>query len=117
LLRRQKNHIDRSDINHYTDKVLCIDLERGAVELEGRTIDLSMTEYSLLACLVRNLGRTVTHRQLLHEVWGCEYGDISTKLTFYIHNLRKKLRNSHENHEYIHTRWGQGYCFVPLNGT
>ena len=116
LIRRQKNHNGNPDIHHYTDKILNIDLETGEVELDGKSLDLSMTEYNLLACLVRNLGRTVTHRQLLREVWGCEYGDRSTTLTFYIHNLRKKLRNSQHTHEYLHTQWGRGYCFVPLQG-
>jgi len=115
LLRRKKNHNGSSDINHYTDKVLSIDLETQAVELDGNVLDLSATEYSLLACLVRNMGRTVTHGQLLREVWGCEYGNLSTTLTLYICYLRKKLEVSQHDHKYIHTQWGRGYCFVPLN--
>jgi DNA-binding response OmpR family regulator len=115
LLRRQRNHHGCSDINRYTDKVLNIDLESQAVELDGQILDLSVTEYNLLACLVRNMGKTVTHSQLLREVWGCEYGSMSATLTLYIHNLRKKLKNSQHDHDYLHTQWGRGYCFVPLN--
>ena len=70
LLRRNKNHNGSVDIHHYTDQLLTIDLETQVVELEGRVLDLSATEYSLLACLVRNMGRTVTHTQLLREVSG-----------------------------------------------
>jgi DNA-binding response OmpR family regulator len=115
LLRRKKNHHGNSEIRHYTDQVLNINLETQAVELEGKALNLSATEFSLLACLVRNMGRTVTHNQLLREVWGCEYGNMSTTLTLYIHYLRKKLENSTHDHEYIHTQWGRGYCFVPIN--
>ena len=115
LLRRKKGQNESSDISHYTDKVLSIDLETQAVELDGKAIDLSATEYSLLACLVRNMGKTVTHGQLLREVWGCEYGNLSTTLTLYICYLRKKLEVSQHGHKYIHTQWGRGYCFVPLN--
>jgi DNA-binding response OmpR family regulator len=115
LLRRQKNRIGGLDIHHYTDKVLNIDLETHAVELNGQVLDLSVTEYNLLACLVRNMGRTVTHRQLLREVWGSEYGNVSTTITLYIHNLRKKLQSPPHDHEYLHTHWGQGYCFVPFH--
>ena len=97
LLRRQKNHFGTSGINHYADEILSIDLETGTVELEGRALDLSTTEYSLFACLVRNLGRTVTHRQLLREVWGCEYEDISTNLTFYIDNHMTIWRDVQES--------------------
>jgi DNA-binding response OmpR family regulator len=115
LLRRQKNQTQKSEISHYTDRLLKIDLERQTVEFEGKTLDLSMTQYRLLACLVRNMGMTVTHQQLLREVWGCEYGDMSATLTLYIHNLRKKLKDSRHSHDYLHTQWGRGYCFVPLN--
>ena len=114
LLRRKKNHCG-PDISHYADRILNIDLETQAVELEGKALDLSVTEYSLLACLVRNMGRTVTHSQLLREVWGCEYANLATTLTLYIYYLRKKLAVSQRNHQYIHTQWGRGYSFAPLN--
>jgi two-component system KDP operon response regulator KdpE len=117
LLRRKKNHNGNgsSEVSHYTDKVLHINLETQTVELHGKALDLSATEYSLLACLVRNMGKTVTHNQLLREVWGCDYGNLSTSLTLYICYLRKKLQHSRHNHQYIHTQWGRGYYFVPIN--
>lgn len=117
LLRRKKSHNENenSGSSHYADKLLNINLETQVVELEGRPLDLSATEYSLLTCLVRNRGRTVTHSQLLREVWGCEYGNLSTTLTLYICYLRKKLEDSQHGHQYIHTQWGRGYCFVPIN--
>jgi two-component system KDP operon response regulator KdpE len=115
LLRRYKSHGRSPEISHYTDRVLHIDLETRTVDLEGKTLDLSATEFSLLACLVRNMGTIVSHSQLLREVWGAQDGTMSPTLTFYIHSLRKKLKNSQGSHEYLHTHWGRGYCFVPLN--
>ncbi len=115
LLRRNTNHNISSNVTHYADRLLSVNLETQVVELEGKFLDLSATEYSLLACLVRNIGRTVTHNQLLREVWGCEHIKLSTSLTLYIYYLRKKLQVSQLNHEYIHTQWGRGYCFVPIN--
>ena len=115
LLRRKRNHIGSSEISHYTDKLLSIDLETQAVALAGKPLDLSVTEFNLLACLVRNMGRTVTHGELLHAVWGSEYGKVSSTLSLYICYLRKKLEDSQHAHQYIHTRWGSGYSFVPLN--
>lgn len=115
LLRRHENHSRGSKITHYADRVLSIDLETQTVDFEGKMLSLSATEFSLLACLVKNMGMIVTHRQLLREVWGSEDGGMSPTLTLYIHNLRKKLRDTQLNHEYLHTHWGRGYCFVPLN--
>ena len=113
LLRRRKNLSAYSEIKHYTDPALKIDLDAQVVELDGQVVDLSTTEYSLLACLVRNSGRTVSHSELLHEVWGDEYAHMSATLTLYIHYLRKKLESPLSHHSYIRTRWGRGYCFVP----
>ncbi len=117
LLRRKMSHSggNNSGVGHYTDRLLNINLETQVAELEGKVLDLSATEYSLLSCLVRNIGRTVTHSQLIREVWGSEYGDMSTTLSLYIYYLRKKLKDSQHTHRYIHTQWGRGYCFVPLN--
>jgi DNA-binding response OmpR family regulator len=117
LLRRQNRHGGNRNIaiSHYSDKYLNINLETQVVERNGALLDLSTTEYSLLSCLIRNLGKTVTHGQLLHEVWGCEYGNLSSTLTLYIYYLRKKLEDPQSGHKYIHTQWGRGYCFMPLN--
>lgn len=115
LLRRHTNHKRVSEISHYADRRLSINLETQTIDLEGNAIDLSVTEFSLLACLVRNMGTIVPHRQLLREVWGYENGHTPSTLTFYIHSLRKKLKNPHLDHEYLHTQWGRGYSFVPLN--
>ena len=117
LLRRQKNHHKHGQAgsSHYKDNFLYIDLETQVVEREGNPLDLSSTEYSLLSCLVRNMGKTVTHSQLLHDVWGCEYGNLASSLTLYIYYLRKKLEDPEGGHRYIHTQWGRGYCFVPSN--
>lgn len=115
LLRRKRSGTACSQIHHYTDHILNIDLETQVVEREGKLLDLSSTEYSLLACLVRNMGKTVSHRQLLREVWGCDYGKLSSSLTLYIYYLRKKLEGSRQDHQYIHTQWGRGYCFMPAS--
>lgn len=115
LLRRSFKQDGGSDISHYADNVLNINLETEIVEVRGERIELSSTEYSLLACLVRNVGKTTTHTQLLHEVWGGECGNLSSKLSLYIFYLRQKLNDSKHDHQYIRTQWGRGYSFVPVN--
>jgi DNA-binding response OmpR family regulator len=115
LLRRSFKHNGGSAISHYTDNVLNINLETEIVEVKGKRLELSSTEYSLLACLVRNVGKTTTHTQLLQEVWGGEHGNLSSKLSLYIFYLRKKLNDSNHGHQYIRTQWGRGYTFVPVN--
>jgi DNA-binding response OmpR family regulator len=117
LLRRKMNRSGNtsSDVSHYSDRFLNINLETQVIELEGKVLDLSATEYSLLACLVRNMGKMVTHSQLIRDIWGSEYGDMTSTLSLYIHYLRKKIEDPRHTHQYIHTQWGRGYCFMPLN--
>lgn len=117
LLRRSNNHNGHasSDFTRYEDELFEINLDTQVVKLEGKTVQLSQMEYSLLACLVRNMGKIVPHRQLLQEVWGSTYGDLSSTLTLYIFYLRKKLEDNKHGHQYIHTQWGRGYWFLPRN--
>lgn len=117
LLRRKNNHNgdDGPEITHYTDELLNINLKTSLVELAGNVLELSPIEYSLLACLVRNMGNIVPHRQLLQDVWGSMYGNSTSTLTLYIFYLRKKLEDSKHGHQYIRTQSGRGYWFSPRN--
>lgn len=115
LLRRSNNDHEYkvSCATHYQDDILSINLKTQSVELDGIPLELSSTEYELLACLARNMGKLVSHNQLMQEVWGSSYGNKSTSLTIYIYYLRKKLGDSQHDHQYIHTQWGRGYMFLP----
>jgi len=115
LLRRSNNHSKNevSSVSKYKDDVLMIDLEIKLAEMDGKLLKLSSTEYDLLACLVRNMGKIVSHNQLMQEVWGSSYGNTESNLTIYIYYLRKKLEDSRHDHQYIHTHWGRGYMFLP----
>jgi len=61
----------------FTAGDLEVDLSKHAVKRSGRIVKLTRTEYELLAYLVSNCGKVLTHRELLHNVWGSEYGEES----------------------------------------
>jgi two-component system KDP operon response regulator KdpE len=69
---------------------LTIDLGSRLVTRGGEAIRLSPKEYDLLAEMAMNLGRTVSHKQLLLAVWGSERADIQY-LRVYVGQLRQKL--------------------------
>jgi two-component system, OmpR family, KDP operon response regulator KdpE len=69
---------------------LTIDLGLRRVTKEGATLKLSPKEYDLLAELAVNLGRTVSHKDLLRSVWGSERAEIQY-LRVYVGQLRQKL--------------------------
>jgi DNA-binding response OmpR family regulator len=100
------------------DGWLRIDLGKRTIQTNGRPVDLTPTEFRLLATLVQKAGHVIPHRQLLRQVWGPEYGDEVHYLKLYIRYLRQKLEKDPSNPEYLLTEWGVGYRFreFPTQG-
>lgn len=90
---------------------LVVDLPRHRVTVRGRQLDLTPKEFAFLALLARHPGRVLTHRAILQEVWGPEYGTESQYLRVYASQLRKKLRDDPERPRLV-TAPGVGYRLV-----
>lgn len=93
----------------YTAGELRVDLLRRQVFRGEDEIHLTPTEYKLLAALIRQAGRVVTHRQLLEEVWGANYVDQSHYLRVYMAQLRHKLEPDPTRPRLLTTEPGLGY--------
>jgi two-component system KDP operon response regulator KdpE len=91
---------------------LLIDRERRRVELAGREVRLTPTEYALLTALASQPGTVFTDRALLQRVWGAEYGSENHYLHVYMARLRKKLEPDPSRPRYIRTETGVGYRLV-----
>ena len=70
---------------------LWVDLLARMVRLDGHELVLTPREYDLLAALVRNAGRVITHQQLLRMVWGPKHAEDTQYLRVHISHLRQKL--------------------------
>ena len=88
---------------------LRIDLNSRLVQLDGVPLHLTPTEFKLLARLVRNAGRVVTHRQLLTDVWGPEFSDHTHYLRLYMGQLRAKIERDPAEPRHLLTEAGVGY--------
>jgi two-component system, OmpR family, response regulator len=86
---------------------LVLDEARWTVHRAGREVDLSPTEFRLLACMMRNQGRVLSRAQLLEHVWGWDRTCRSQNVETYISYLRRKLDAL--GPRLIHTRRGAGY--------
>jgi two-component system, OmpR family, KDP operon response regulator KdpE len=91
---------------------LALDQAARIVTLDGAEVHLTPIEYSLLRLLMRNRGRLMTHRALLTEVWGPEYGDATNVLRTHIGNLRGKIEGPDRARRFIRTDAGVGYRFA-----
>jgi len=89
-----------------------IDFAARQVTVRGRGVQLTPTEYNLLAHLASNAGRVLSHRVLLQAVWGPEYGSETEYLWAYIRRLRRKIEPDPSQPTYILTQPGIGYSFV-----
>jgi two-component system, OmpR family, KDP operon response regulator KdpE len=88
-----------------------INLSLRIIKKSGELIKLTTTEYALLALLVRNEGKVLTHQFLLRAIWGPGYINQSQYLRVFIAQLRKKIEDDPNRPEYLVTESGVGYRF------
>ena len=87
---------------------LLIDLARHRVSVGDREVELTPKEFDFLALLARWPGRVLTHRAILQEVWGPEYGHETHYLRVYASQIRKKLGDPPDRQRLV-TEPGVGY--------
>jgi DNA-binding response OmpR family regulator len=83
------------------------------VFVRGQEARLTPTEYRLLYELVQAAGRVLVPEYLLEQVWGMGYEGETRLLWQAIHRLRAKIERDPQAPEFIQTRPGIGYLFVP----
>lgn len=91
---------------------IAVDLARRQVTRDGAEIHLTPIEYRLLAMLIANADRVITHRQLLREVWGPSHAEDTHYLRVYMTGLRRKLEANPAQPRHIRTESGVGYRLV-----
>lgn len=91
---------------------LTIDLVWHIVKRGEEKVNLTATEYKLLAYLAGNHGRVLTHHSILTTVWSPSDADHTEYLRVYMRQLRKKLEEDPERPQHILTEPGIGYRFV-----
>ncbi len=88
-----------------------IDLAAREVTLGGHPVDLTPKEFGFLVVLARHPGRVITHRMILQEVWGPNYGTETQYLRVYASQLRRKLGDDPASPRLV-TEPGVGYRLV-----
>jgi two-component system KDP operon response regulator KdpE len=88
---------------------LSVDLSRREVRVDGEEVRLTPTEYNLLAALVRNAGKVLTHSQLLKEAWGPTHLSQTHYVRIFMSQLRRKIERNPARPRYLITEPGVGY--------
>ncbi|TMC21106.1 MAG: response regulator transcription factor [Chloroflexi bacterium] len=95
----------------FTAGLLRVDFAQRLVQVAGREVKLTPTEYDLLKALISNSGKIMTRQMLLSQVWGTGYGSEAHYLHVYIGQLRRKIEPDPAHPRFILTVSGVGYRF------
>lgn len=110
VLRRTQTTQNEATILREGD--LTVNLEAHTVERAGEIIDLTPTEFNLLAAMVAQPGRAFSRLQLLEAGQGTAYEGYERSIDAHIKNLRAKLERDSKKPRYIETVFGVGYRFA-----
>lgn len=109
VLRRSTEEPAPPDLLRSGD--LLLDRDAHTVALAGQAVDLTPTEFGLLAALMSRPGRVLTRLELLKAAQGVAYEGYERTVDVHIKNLRRKIEPDPRNPEFILTVFGIGYRF------
>ncbi|BCL79636.1 DNA-binding response regulator [Ktedonobacteria bacterium brp13] len=93
------------------DGYLSLNVFRHEVLVDGHLVQLTRTAFAILQILMTNAEKVLTHRMLLQQVWGDEYGEEIEYVRVYIRHIRLKVEEDPSHPCYILTEPGVGYVF------
>ena len=116
LIARIKANLRRNTSEEsLKDKIVCGQIELNIVSrditFKNEKLKLTPIEYELLKYFLLNANKTLTHKQILQEVWGTGYQNEMPYLRTYVNTLRKKIEEDSTRPTYIKTVSGVGYRF------
>jgi DNA-binding response OmpR family regulator len=111
VLRRLEKVTGEQDILRQSD----IMLDRGGrlVKVTGQPVDLTPSEFELLATLMAAPGRAFTRLELLDRLQGTAFEGYERTIDVHVRNLRAKIEPDAANPKYVETVYGVGYRFAP----
>lgn len=117
LLARVRVALRRAPVGKQTSRIeagdFVIDLDTHLATVRGAEVHLTPKEFDLLAYLVKNHSKVLTHRSLLAAVWGGNFTEQTEYLRVFVGNLRKKIEPNPAEPVHILTEPWVGYRFIP----
>ena len=111
LLRRVKKEESSMKLNKIVSDPFELDLDKRKLFKDGREIELTPTEFSIVKYLMVNAKQSLSRDQILTEVWGNNYLYDFKIVDVNIRRIRNKIEDDPSKPKYIQTIWGYGYCF------
>jgi len=114
VLRRAEAAVAQADLIRVGEQVL-LDVPRMETRISGRRVELTPTEFQLLAALARQPGRVFTRAQLLDAIHGIAFESYERAIDAHVKNLRRKIEPDPRSPRYLLTVFGVGYRFADLD--
>lgn len=115
IRRIQYSQQPAADTAVFRNGDLKIDYAAGCAYMGEEELHLTPIEYKLLALLAKNVGKVLTHKFILHEIWGSGLDDEISSLRVFMATLRKKIEQDSSNPQYIQTHIGVGYRMLRID--
>ncbi|THA56829.1 response regulator transcription factor [Streptomyces sp. A1136] len=112
VLRRSRDARPVDALRVLAGAGLALDPATHRATKDGRELTLTLREFDLLAHFLRHPGQAHGREELMREVWGWDFGDLST-VTVHVRRLRAKVETDPGRPRLIQTVWGVGYRFDP----
>jgi two-component system response regulator RegX3 len=112
ILRRRE--LDRRGLGALAVGDLFLDPQRHRVEVAGRSVEVTPSEFAVLSLLASAPDRVFTRREIMQRLWDSEYVGDQRACDVHISNLRRKLERNPQDPERLLTVRGAGYKLVPL---
>ena len=113
VLRRLEKQANELELLRLGD--ICIDLAGHIASVGGHAVDLTPSEFDLLATLMAAPGRVFSRLELLDRLQGTAYEGYERTIDVHIRNLRTKVETDPSQPHYIETVYGAGYRFAAQN--
>src|SRR2546428_6259742 len=113
VLRRTERPRSKTEIVRVGDVTL--DVPRMRTTIADRAVDLTPTEFQLVATMAREPGRVFTRAQLLDAVHGVAFESYERAIDAHVKNIRRKLEDDPASPRYLLTVYGVGYRFAELD--
>ncbi len=110
VLARADRKVEKGLQFRFSDFVL--DMDTRVLVCKGKPVELTRTEFDLLAYMLANEGKSLSRETLLRDVWGTEYYGTQRSLDTFVAMLRSKIEKKANDPHHILTVHGVGYKFV-----
>jgi DNA-binding response OmpR family regulator len=106
-LNRRKSMVVKEEDIYYLDNIT-VDFKAKLIQMDGKPVNLTSTEFRLLEFFVKNKNRVLSRMEILEKVWGIDFNMGTNVVDVYVNYLRKKISNNPDK-KIIQTVVGMGY--------